>query len=60
MHFKIMARITPLAVRLSQSEKNALTEIAKQLKTSRNNLVRCACAAMVRELRADAMVGAGS
>jgi predicted transcriptional regulator len=53
-----MKRPTPLAVRLSQAEKIALTEIAKQLKTSRNNFVRTACASMVRELRSEKLVGA--
>jgi uncharacterized protein (DUF1778 family) len=52
-----MKRPTPLAVRLTQSEKNALTEIAKELKTSRNHFVRCACASMVRELRSENLVG---
>jgi uncharacterized protein (DUF1778 family) len=53
----IMKRPTPLAVRLSQAEKIALTEIAKQLKTSRNNFVRTACASMVRELRSEKLLG---
>ena len=53
-----MKRPTPLAVRISQAEKNALTEVANQLKTSRNNLVRCACASLVRDLRSENLVGA--
>jgi hypothetical protein len=48
-----MKRPTPLAVRLTQAEKNALTEIAVQLKTTRNHFVRCACASMVRELKSE-------
>ena len=52
-----MKRPTPLAVRLSQAEKNALTEIAVQLKTSRNHFVRFACASMVRDLKSEKLVG---
>jgi len=53
----MMKRPTPLAVRISQADKNALTEIAVQLKTSRNHLVCCACASYVRDLKAEKLVG---
>ena len=52
-----MKRPTPLAVRLTQTEKNELTEIAKELKTSRNHFVRYACASMVRDLKSENIAG---
>lgn len=51
----IIKRPTPLAVRLSQAEKNLLSDTAQQLKTSRNALCRHALTSMVRQLQADGL-----
>lgn len=51
-----MKRPTPLAVRIPQSEKIALSEVAKMLGTNRNHLVRQACLSMVREFRYENLI----
>jgi uncharacterized protein (DUF1778 family) len=51
----IERRPTPLAVRLSQAEKNLLTDAARQIGSSRNALVRTAALSLVRQLKADGL-----
>ena len=52
-----MKRPTPLAVRMPQSDKIALSEAAQQLGKSRNYLVCQACLSMVRQLKSEKLVG---
>jgi uncharacterized protein (DUF1778 family) len=54
----IMKRPSPLSVRISQAEKNTLTEAAKQLRTSRNDVVLRACRTMVLELKSEKTIAA--
>jgi hypothetical protein len=54
----IMKRPSPLSVRISQADKNTLTEVAKQLRTSRNDVVLTACRTMVLKLKSEKMIGA--
>lgn len=51
----IEKRPTPLAVRLSQHEKDLLHDTARQIGTSRNALCRHALTAMVRQLQSDGL-----
>jgi uncharacterized protein (DUF1778 family) len=49
-------RPTPLAVRMSATEKLILTKVADDLGTSRNHFVRTAAMALANELKIDATV----
>ena len=51
-------RPAPLSVRLSEAEKMTLAETARQLNTSRNQLMRTAALTLLRELRETQMVRA--
>jgi hypothetical protein len=55
----IERRPTPLAVRLSQADKNLLTDTARQIGSSRNALCRHALTSMVRQLQAEQLVREG-
>lgn len=49
-------RPAPLAVRFHAHEKQALKDVARQLGTSRNNLIRCAAMGLAKELQAGQLV----
>jgi uncharacterized protein (DUF1778 family) len=51
-------RPSPLTVRISPAEIDALTNAALAIGTSRNHLVRSACASMIRDLKSENLVGA--
>lgn len=52
----MVRRPNPLTVRLSENEKQTLSKVARQLKTSRNALVRTACFSFVDELAKDKVI----
>jgi predicted transcriptional regulator len=49
------SRPHPLTVRLSQREKNMLSDAAKQIGSTRNALARHAISSTVRQLQADGL-----